>query len=180
MIAGNPDTFAVITEKVANWHTDDKVSGMLHVCINGVAYPRKPRATDVENNIISLFDEQTSAFSHPKVSRKLFEMKGKKLFKRLSAMRFPQYYSGNRNAEADCRFDAVFLGPATAGYHVFVLSDGQSIRLVIGRRKKKKHGGRLRYIDDVVITAEEYQRTVNRLYLFFRGTLETPDDKCNN
>ena len=133
MIAGNPDTFAVITEKVANWHTDDKVSGMLHVCINGVAYPRKPRATDVENNIISLFDEQTSAFSHPKVSRKLFEMKGKKLFKRLSAMRFPQYYSGNRNAEADCRFDAVFLGPATAGYHVFVLTyqvDGEDGLLV--------------------------------------------------
>ena len=37
MIAGNPDTFAIITEKVANWRTDGRVSGMLHVCINGVA-----------------------------------------------------------------------------------------------------------------------------------------------
>ena len=83
MIAGNPDTFAVITEKVANWRTDKNVSGMLHVCINGVAYPRKPRATDVENDILRLYDEQTSAFSHPKVSRKLFGMKGKKLFKKL-------------------------------------------------------------------------------------------------
>ena len=54
MIAGNPDTFAIITEKVANWRTDGRVSGMLHVCINGVAYPRKPRATDVENDILCL------------------------------------------------------------------------------------------------------------------------------
>lgn len=177
MIAGNPDTFAVITQKVANWRTDSKVSGMLHVCINGVAYPRKPRATDVDSDILCLFDERTSAFSHPKISRKLFNMKGKKLFKRLRELRFPQYYSGDRYAEEDCRYDAVFIGPASAGYHVFVLSDGQNVRLVIGRRKKRKHGGRLRYIDDVIITAEEYQRTVNRLYLFYRGILEASADK---
>lgn len=177
MIAGNPDTFAVLTEKVANWRTDTKVSGMLHICINGVAYPRKPRATDVENDILCLFDNENSAFSHPKVSRKLFDMKGKKLFKKLRALRFPQYYAEAGNAkEADCRFDAVFVGPATAGYHVFVLSDGQNVRLLIGRRKKRKRGGRLRYLDDVVITADEYQRTINRLYLFYRGILEAPEE----
>jgi len=174
MIAGNPDTFAVITEKVANWRTDSRVSGMLHVCINGVAYPRKPRATDVENDIIRLYDEQTSAFSHPKVSRKLYDMKGKKLFKRLREMRFPQYYSTDKAADEDRRFDAVFIGPATAGYHVFVVSDGANVRLLIGRRKKRKHGGKLRYIDDITITAEEYQRTVSRLYLFYKGILDAP------
>ncbi len=178
MIAGNPDTFAVLTEKVANWRTEKKVTGMLHVCINGVAYPRKPRATDVENDILCLFDENNSAFSHPKVSRKLFEMKGKKLFKRLRALRFPQYYSKiNRDADEDLRFDAAFVCPASAGYHVFVISDGQSVRLIIGRRKKRKHGGKLRYIDDVVISAEEYQRTVNRLYLFYKGILESPPEQ---
>ena len=176
MIAGNPDTFAVLSEKVANWRIDNKVSGMLHICINGVAYPRKPRATDVENDILWLFNSEDSAFSHPKVSRKLFEMKGKKLFKKLRALRFPQYCSENRNAEEDRRYDAVFIGPATAGYHVFVLSDGQNVRLLIGRRKKRKHGGKLRYIDDVVITADEYQRTINRLYLFYRGVLEAPQE----
>ena len=51
------------------------------------------------------------------------------------------------------------------------------MRLVIGRRKKRKHGGKLRYIDDVTITAEEYQRTVNRLYLFYRGILEPNEEK---
>ena len=180
MIAGNPQTFAVITEKVANWRTDNKVSGMLHICINGVAYPRKPRATDVESDILCLFDGEISSFSHPKISRKLFDLKGKKLFKKLRAIRFPQYASDGSNGkdcpEADCRYDAVFIGPATAGYHVFVLSDGQDVRLLIGRRKKKKHGGRLRYIDDVVIPADEYKRTVNRLYLFYRGILEVPED----
>ena len=172
MIAGNPDTFAIITEKVANWRTDGRVSGMLHVCINGVAYPRKPRATDVENDILCLFDEESSAFSHPKVSRKLFEMKGKKLFKRLREMRCPQYYSSDKAADEDRRFDAVFIGPATAGYHVFVVSNGTSVRLLIGRRKKKKHGGRLRFLNEVTVTAEEYQRTVSRLYLFYKGILE--------
>ena len=68
----------------------------------------------------------------------------------------------------------MFIGPATAGYHVFVISDGQSVRLLIGRRKKKKHGGKLRYLNDVIITAEEYQRTVSRLYLFYKGILEAP------
>ena len=174
MIAGNPDTFAVITEKVANWRTDGKVSGMLHVCINGVAYPRKPRATDVENDVCRLFDEHNSAFSHPKVSRKLFGMKGKKLFKRLRELRFPQYYSSDKAADDDRRFDAVFIGPATAGYHVFVVSDGANVRLLIGRRKKRKHSGKLRYIDDVTVTAEEYQRTVSRLYLFYKGILDAP------
>ena len=62
MIAGNPDTFAVLTEKVANWRTEKKVTGMLHVCINGGAYPRKTRATDVDNDILCLFDENNAAF----------------------------------------------------------------------------------------------------------------------
>ena len=180
MIAGNPDTFAIITEKVANWRTDDKISGMLHVCVNGVAYPRKPRATDVERDIRRLFNEDVFAFSSPKISRKLFGMKGKKLFNRLREMRFPKLYSSDRAADDDRRFDAVFIGPASAGYHVFVISDGQDVRVLIGRRKKKKHGGRLRYIDDVVISAEEYQRTVSRLYLFYRGTLDSAASKPEN
>ena len=58
-----------------------------------------------------------------------------------------------------------------------MISDGQSVRLIIGRRKKRKHGGKLRYIDDVVISAEEYQRTVNRLYLFYKGILESPPEQ---
>lgn len=177
MVAGNPDTFAVITEKVSNWRADPKISGMLHVCVNGVAYPRKPRATDVERDIVSLFDEKTSAFSCPKISRKLFEMKGRKLFNRLREMRFPKYYSSDCAADEDRRFDAVFIGPATANYHVFVVSDGQDVRVLIGRRKKKKHGGRLRYLDDVVLSAEEYQRTVSRLYLFYRGILDSDASK---
>jgi len=172
MIAGTPETFAVLTEKVSGWRSDDKISGILHICINGVAYPRKPRPTDVERDICSLFDESISAFACPKISRRLFAMKGKKLFKKLREMRFPQFYSSDEEADEDRRYDAVFIGPATAGYHVFVLSDGQNVRLVIGRRKKKKHGGKLRYIDDITITAEEYQRTVSRLYLFYRHAIE--------
>ncbi len=172
MIAGTPETFAVLTEKVSGWRSEDKISGILHICINGVAYPRKPRPTDVERDIRRLFDESVSAFACPKISRKLFGRKGRKLFNRLREMRFPQYYSTDSEAKEDRRYDAVFIGPATAGYHVFVLSDGQNVRLLIGRRKKRKHGGRLRYIDDVTISAEEYQRTVSRLYLFYRGTIE--------
>lgn len=177
MIAGNPDTFAVLTEKVSEWRTDDKISGILHICLNGVAYPRKPRATDIENDVRCLYDEENSAFACPKVSRKLFALKGKKLFKRLRELRFPQFYSADSKAGEDRRYDAVFIGPATAGYHVFVLSDGQDVRLLIGRRKKNKHGGRLRYIDDVTVSAEEYQRTVGRLYLFYRNAIETDEKK---
>ena len=87
---------------------------------------------------------------------------------------FPQYYSTDKAADEDRRFDAVFIGPATAGYHVFVVSDGANVRLLIGRRKKRKRGGKLRYIDDITITAEEYQRTVSRLYLFYKGILDAP------
>ena len=104
-------------------------------------------------------------------------MKGRKLFNRLREMRFPKYYSSDCAADEDRRFDAVFIGPATAGYHVFVVSDGQDVRVLIGRRKKKKHGGRLRYLDDVVLSAEEYQRTVSRLYLFYRGILDSDVSK---
>lgn len=177
MIAGNPDKFAIITEKVANWRSDDNVSGMVHVCVNGVAYPRKPRATDVDSDICSLYDEEISAFPCPRINRKLFAMKGKKLFKRLRAMRFPQYNSNDRNADEDRRFDVVLNCAASAGYHVFVISDGQNVRLLIGRRKKKKHGGRLRYIDSVTISAEDYRRTVNRLFLFYRGILAAPESE---
>ena len=131
MIAGTPETFAVLTEKVSGWRSEDKISGILHICINGVAYPRKPRPTDVERDIRRLFDESVSAFACPKISRKLFGRKGRKLFNRLREMRFPQYYSTDSEAKEDRRYDAVFIGPATAGYHVFVLSDGQNVRLLI-------------------------------------------------
>ena len=74
------------------------------------------------------------------------------------------------------RADPVIISPATAVYHLFARSDVQNLRLLISRHKKRKHGGKLRYIDDVVITADEYQRTINRLYLFYRGVLEAPQE----
>lgn len=71
MLAGNPDKFAFVIERVSDWEKDGCVNGMMYIYINGRAFPRKLHTTKLDADLYYLFDEESSAFVHPRVSRKL-------------------------------------------------------------------------------------------------------------
>ena len=71
MLAGNPDKFAFLIERVSDWETEGFVNGVMYVYINGKAYPKKLHTTTLNVDIAHLFNEDYSAFLRPKVSRKI-------------------------------------------------------------------------------------------------------------
>lgn len=172
MLAGNPDTFAILVERVTEWDTEGCTGGLMHFYIDGKVYPRKPRVTPLNTELPHLFAESGSAFVRPKVSRKLYELNGKKLFRMLRRMRYPSYYGDDKEADEDYRFDVTLDQAAHARYHVFVVTDGQNVRLLIGRWGKKKRREKFRFLGETEITAEAYRDLINRVYVYYHNTIE--------
>ncbi len=169
MIAGNPDKFAFLIDRVGEWQSGAIVNGLLYIYMNGKIYPGKLRTTTLSTDLWELLDEKTSAFVRPKVSRKLYAMKGKKLFKRIRKLRYPAYYSDKPETEEDYRFDVTLNEMADAGYHLFVVTDGKNVRLLLGRWKPRRKAEKLKFIDDVELTAVEYQSIIRRVYFYYRN-----------
>ena len=172
MLAGNPDKFAFLIERVNEWESEGFVNGVMHVYINGKAYPKKLHTTTLNVDIAHLFNEDYSAFLRPTASRKIYTMKGKKLFKQLRRLRFPAYYGDDKEADEDYRFDVSLEEISNARYHVFVVTDGQKVRLLVGRWKNKKHLNKCKFLDETEITAKKYQEIINRVYLYFHNNVE--------
>lgn len=169
MIAGNPDKFAFLIERVGEWESNGFINGLMYIYMNGKLYPCKLRTTTLNSDLPSLFDDRSSAFVRPKVSRKLYAMNGKKLFKRIRRLRFPFRYSDKPDTDEDYRFDVTLNEMENAGYHLFVVTDGNDVRLLLGGWKYKKKDGKFKYLDDVELSAVEYQSIIRRVYFYYRN-----------
>ena len=54
MLAGNPDKFAFLIERVSDWESEGRVNGVMHIYINGKSYPKKLHTTMLNEDIAHL------------------------------------------------------------------------------------------------------------------------------
>lgn len=172
MLAGNPDKFAFVIERVSDWEKDGCVNGMMYIYINGRAFPRKLHTTKLDADLYYLFDEESSAFVHPRVSRKLCSFGEKKAFKCIRKARYPEFYAHKENAEVDYRYDVTLGELESARYRLFVVTDGQKVRLLLGRWKYKRRREKFRLLETAEISAAEYQDIVRRVYVYYHNNIE--------
>lgn len=129
MVAGNPDKFAIIMEKVDDWCKDGFVNGLLYVYVSGEVFPKEYRRTPISTDLRGV---QNYAFIKPPVDERLFALSDLALFDEIRRLRYPAQCAGDNEADEEYRFDIELNELADAGYELFAVSDGTNIRVLIG------------------------------------------------
>lgn len=134
MLIGNPDKFAFLIEKVPEWCGNGFVNGLLYVYVNGEIFPKKIYTTTL-SDVWSLFDY---AFVNPPKDERLYALPDKELFEELLKMRYPDYFTDNEDEDysfdedEDYSFDIEYYEIGDWGYHIFAVSSGENVRVLIG------------------------------------------------
>lgn len=128
MLFGNPDKFAFLIEKVPEWCANGFVNGLLYVYVNGEMFPKKLYTTTL-SDLWSLFDY---AFINPPKDERLYALPDEELFAELLKMRYPEYFTDNEDADEDYHYDIEYYEIGDRGYHIFAVSNGKNVRVLIG------------------------------------------------
>lgn len=132
MLFGNPDKFAFLIEKVPEWCGNGFVNGLLYVYVNGEIFPKKIYTTTL-SDVWSVFDY---AFVNPPKDERLYALPDKELFAELLQMRYPDCFTDNEDysfdIEYDYRYDIDYYEIGDWGYHIFAVSGGKNVRVLIG------------------------------------------------
>lgn len=163
MIFGNPDKFAFWTEKVPEWCTGGFVYGLLYVFINGETFPKEFRKTTLSSDLRGL---PNYAFAKPPIDERLYALNDVALFEELRQMRYPAYFGKNKEAEDDYRFDIELRELSDCGYHIFALSDGQNVRVIIGYWVDLEN---FELMNSVKITVDEFSMIRAGISAFYRN-----------
>lgn len=118
MLAGNPDRFAVLTERVPVWESPDYISGILELRFRGVTYPPTLRNTTLSTDLYAILSPHSS-FAEPPIDTALAALPPDAAFPRIIAE--PE------------RFRAPFHELGNAGFSLYTLSDGQQVTLMLGQ-----------------------------------------------
>lgn len=129
MVFGNPDRFAFMIEKIPEWSAGGYVNGLLYVYVNSEVFPKEHRKTTLSSDLRGL---PNYAFVKPPIDERLYALNDVALFEELRQMRFPSQFSDNKDADDDYRFDIELRELSDCGYHIFALSDGQNVRVLVG------------------------------------------------
>lgn len=138
MLFGNPDNFAFLIEKVPEWCGNGFVNGLLYVYVNGEIFPKKIYTTTL-SDVWSLFDY---ALVNPPKDERLYALPDEELFAELLKMRYPEYFTDNADEdedycydiEYDYHYDIEYYEIGDWGYHIFAVSNGKNVRVLIGYR----------------------------------------------
>lgn len=158
MIFGNPDKFAFLIERMPEWEDSTWINGIMFVLVNGKIYPAEIRTTTFNSELPDLLRDD-SAFVHPVENQKLYRKKTAKLFRHLTEMTY------SRNFLKDDRFLIPFHELNDAGYNFFVLSDGDRVKILIGKWKSRK----IKFVDKTVISLQTYNEIKSQLTVFYNN-----------
>lgn len=128
MLFGNPDNFAFLIEKVPEWCGNGFVNGLLYVYVNGEIFPKKIYTTTL-SDLWSVFDY---AFVNPPKDERLYALPDDELFAELRQIRYPLYFTDDEDADNDYRYDIEYYEIGDWRYHIFAVSNGKNVRVLIG------------------------------------------------
>lgn len=129
MIFGNPEKFAFLIEKVPEWCNGSFVNGLLYVHVNGEIFPKELRTTTLSSDLRGL---PNYAFVKPPLDERLYSLSDVALFEELRKLRYPAYFGEDEEADDDYRFDIELRELSDCGYHIFALTNGEQVRIIVG------------------------------------------------
>lgn len=132
MLIGNPDRFAFLIEKVPEWISEPFINSLMYVFVNGEIFPKELRVTTLSDDLMFLLDKEAPYGMFCLVNdEKLYALSDKELFAELRRLRCPWLFD-DEDAEYDYRFDLDLDELSLAGYHIFAVSGGENVRILIG------------------------------------------------
>lgn len=129
MVFGNPDRFAFMIEKIPEWSADGFVNGLLYVYVNSEVFPKEHRKTTLSSDLRGL---PNYAFVKPPIDERLYALGDVALFEELRKLRYPAYFGEDKEADDDYKFDIELRELSDCGYHIFAISDGQNVHVIVG------------------------------------------------
>lgn len=157
MIFGDPYKFAFLIERIPEWE-DDWINGIMFVSVNGEVYPKNMCTTTFNSELPDILGAD-SAFLNPVNDKKLFDKKKSELLSYMANVTYPQ----NEGNDNDYRFLIPFHEINDSGYHFFILSDGDHIKILVGKWKN----GNIKFIDKTIISVREYNEIKSQIIAFY-------------
>lgn len=155
MLMGNPDRFAFWIERVPEWETHNYKNGLLFLFFKGELYPKELRTTVLNSDLPTLLDGAHSPFLTPVSDASLYALEDEALFRRIAEMAYPpDGVTGN-----DCSFSLPLQELNDAGYALFLLSNGQQVKYLLGRW----FGNSLSLAGTVELDASEHRAIVRQM-----------------
>lgn len=156
MIIGDPYRFAFLLERIPQWESSH-FNGLMFLLVNDNIYPKEVRTTTLCCELPELLDAQ-SALRNPVIDTALFRMETAECFRRIAEAVYPEDYE----IDNDYRYLIPFQEINDSGFCVFAVSDGESVRILVGKREQ----GARSFVEETAIPMDEYRRIAEQLQEF--------------
>ena len=169
MIIGDPDLFAICIEVVEEWNYDKSFNnGLLFFYINGVSFPEKMIFATLNTEVHELIKN----IENIKEDINVFQMEKEEAFIYIYKLTFPADYS----LDNDYSYSMTPFVLWDNSYYVFVVSDGQNIRILASKlqyiKEESVHNLKGLEILEIYISAEKMQDMLEKLKVFQVQLLE--------
>ncbi|MCR5541959.1 MAG: immunity 42 family protein [Ruminococcus sp.] len=149
-----PCDFGFFIERIPEWEDDTIKNGFMFMMINSELYPKSVRTTTLSCEFADLLAEN-SAMKNPVIDKELYHSDSETLFTAMAERTHGKDY--------DALYDLSFLIPfqeiTDEGWNIFIISDGDNIKLMAGRW----HDEKLLYHDEIEMPAKKYFDTIAEL-----------------
>lgn len=130
MVIGDPYRLAFIVERMPIWEpqNDSFRNGIMFLCVSGEVYPKDVRTTTFFSELPDILGEG-SALMNVAVDRELYAMPSDELLAYLENITYPQ----DIDTDNEYRFIVPFTEISDRGFDVFLVSDGENVRVLVGQ-----------------------------------------------
>lgn len=153
-----PCNFGFFIERINEWEDSSFKNGFMFMMMNDELYPKNVRTTTLNCELADLLAEDSS-MKAPVVDKALYHNDRDTLFDKMCERTFGK--------DHDALHDSTFLIPFheinDEGWSIFIISDGDNIKLMTGRWTY----GDLSFHDEVEIPAQKYYDTIAELEKFY-------------
>ena len=134
MVIGEPYKMAFILERMNIWEPpgDTFRNGIMFLCVNGEIYPKDVRTTTLGCELPWLLAPE-SPLMNTVVDKELFKLPSGELLAYLESITYPDDTDDDDDIDNDYRFVLPFEEISDRGFDVFLVSDGENVRVLVGQ-----------------------------------------------
>lgn len=158
MLIGNPYKFCFLIERIPEWE-GSYINGIMFVIVNGELYPKEVRTTTFNSEFPDIL-RPGSAFINPVNDKKLYDKRESELLSYIADVTYPK----NDTVLNDYRFLIFFHEINDSGYNFFILSNGENIKILVGKWKNEN----IEFVDKVIISMQEYNLIKSQIIAFYK------------
>lgn len=160
MVIGDPYRLAFIVERMPIWEpqNDSFRNGIMFLCVSGEVYPKDVRTTTFFSELPDILGEG-SALMNVAVDRELYAMPSDELLAYLENITYPE----DIDTDNEYRFIVPFTEISDRGFDVFIVSDGENVRVLVGQDVNRRLSPNGFIINDGYELAGETQITLHEL-----------------